>query len=158
MLNGIDMKTTAEEDASANQVWRAMTENNICETQGMNPPISDSDVDETHLPVHLKRLEGMLVKMREEGSSKSLADSFAQLGSHANNHIERMRSKNMLEQAGVFAGVLQKLANVFDWNEEHFYNCNKNALEHAFISNSDKEELNSLLYSGYSPYLPQNSA
>jgi adenosine deaminase len=51
-----------------------------------------------------------------------------------------------------------KLANVFDWNEEHFYNCNKNALEHAFISNSDKEELNSLLYSGYSPYLPQNSA
>jgi adenosine deaminase len=51
-----------------------------------------------------------------------------------------------------------KLANVFDWKEEHFYNCNRNALEHAFISNSDKEELNSLLYSGYIPYLPKNSA
>jgi adenosine deaminase len=51
-----------------------------------------------------------------------------------------------------------KLAEAFDWNEEHFYNCNKNALEHAFISISEKEELSSLLDSGYSPYLPQNSA
>ena len=50
-----------------------------------------------------------------------------------------------------------KLTESFDWNEEHFYNCNRNALEHAFISKSDKEELNSLLSSGYNPYLTQNS-
>ena len=51
-----------------------------------------------------------------------------------------------------------KLANAFDWTIDHFYNCNRNALEHAFISNSEKEELRSILYSRYSPYLPQNAA
>ena len=51
-----------------------------------------------------------------------------------------------------------KLAKVFDWKKDHFYNCNKNSLEHAFISNSEKEELRSILYSRYRPYLIQNAA
>jgi adenosine deaminase len=51
-----------------------------------------------------------------------------------------------------------KLAKVFDWRIDHFYNCNRNSLEHAFISNSEKEELRSFLSSSYSPYLSQNAA
>jgi adenosine deaminase len=51
-----------------------------------------------------------------------------------------------------------KLVNVFDWNIDHFYNCNRNSLDHAFISNSEKEELRSFLFSKYSPYLTQNAA
>jgi len=50
-----------------------------------------------------------------------------------------------------------KLAEAFDWGIEHFYQCNINSLEHAFTSNSEKEELRSILDSGFSPYLPHNS-
>ena len=51
-----------------------------------------------------------------------------------------------------------KLAEVFDWGLDHFYQCNINSLEHAFTLNSEKEELKSILNSGFSPYLPHNYA
>jgi adenosine deaminase len=51
-----------------------------------------------------------------------------------------------------------KLANVFDWKVDHFYNCNLNSLEHAFISEGEKEELRSILDSRYAPYRTQNAA
>jgi hypothetical protein len=34
-----------------------------------------------------------------------------------------------------------KLANVFDWIIDHFYNSNCNVLAHAFILKSEREEL-----------------
>ena len=46
-----------------------------------------------------------------------------------------------------------KLVEVFDWEIEHFYNCNRNSLSHAFISSGEKEELMQILDSGYGPYL-----
>lgn len=45
-----------------------------------------------------------------------------------------------------------KLANVFDWDIDHFYKCNINSLTHAFISNNEKEELRQILLSRYSTY------
>jgi adenosine deaminase len=42
-----------------------------------------------------------------------------------------------------------KLANVFGWDLDHFYNCNLNALKHAFISDDEKEELRLILDAGY---------
>jgi adenosine deaminase len=47
------------------------------------------------------------------------------------------------------------LANVFGWGIDHFFHCNRNALEHAFTSDSTKEELKSVLDSEYRPLLAQ---
>jgi adenosine deaminase len=76
-------------------------------------------------------------------------------------------SIDLLYNAGVSVGVnsdartlvnislideYMKLATVFDWEIDHFYRCNRNSLEHAFISNSEKEEIRSILDSSYSQY------
>ena len=45
-----------------------------------------------------------------------------------------------------------KLANEFDWDIDHYYRCNKNALTHAFIADDEKEELQKVLLSKYSRY------
>ena len=42
-----------------------------------------------------------------------------------------------------------KLVNVFGWGIEHFYNCNINALSSAFISQSDKEQLERIINASY---------
>ena len=75
---------------------------------------------------------------------------------------------DLLYKAGVSVGVnsdgrtlvnvsltdeYMKLANAFAWTIDHFYRCNRNSLEHAFIPDRDKEGLRSTLISGYSPYL-----
>jgi adenosine deaminase len=41
-----------------------------------------------------------------------------------------------------------KLANTFDWDMDHFRQCNLNALAHAFIPEHEKEELRQVLLSG----------
>ncbi len=46
-----------------------------------------------------------------------------------------------------------KLANVFDWEIDHFYKCNINSLAHAFISKNEKEQLKQILAIKYNPYL-----
>jgi len=43
----------------------------------------------------------------------------------------------------------QKLHDVFGWTEEHFLQCNRNALKAAFISESLKSLLRERLESGY---------
>jgi len=43
----------------------------------------------------------------------------------------------------------KKLATIFGWEAEQFYQCNVNALSHAFISNSEKEKLGQILKSNY---------
>jgi adenosine deaminase len=75
---------------------------------------------------------------------------------------------NHLYEAGVSVGVntdaralvnvsltdeYLRLADVFDWGIDHFYRCNMNALEHAFIPDSEKESLRGILLSGYSIYI-----
>lgn len=42
-----------------------------------------------------------------------------------------------------------KLVNIFGWGIKHFYDCNINALSSAFISSSDKEQLERVLNSRY---------
>ena len=43
----------------------------------------------------------------------------------------------------------KKLATTFGWEAEDFYQCNVNALSHAFISNSEKEKLGQILKNNY---------
>ena len=50
-----------------------------------------------------------------------------------------------------------KLASVLGWTIDHFYDCNRNSLEHAFISSDEKDELRSILDSRYSPHFTQNA-
>jgi len=50
-----------------------------------------------------------------------------------------------------------KLASVFGWTIDHFHDCNRNSLEHAFISSDEKDELRSILDSRYSPHFTQNA-
>lgn len=71
---------------------------------------------------------------------------------------------NMFYEAGVSLGVNTdarslvnvsladeyiKLAEVFSWRMDHFYRCNLNAIEHAFLPDSEKEALRGVLGSGY---------
>ena len=41
------------------------------------------------------------------------------------------------------------LQEVFGWTKEHFYQCNKEAIEHAFSSNTVKKELFQILRTGF---------
>lgn len=74
---------------------------------------------------------------------------------------------NFLFDAGVSVGVntdarslvnvsltdeYVKLANEFDWDIDHFYQCNNSSLTHAFIADDEKEELQKTLLSKYSRY------
>lgn len=49
-----------------------------------------------------------------------------------------------------------KLVNIFGWGIKHFYDCNINALSSAFISKSDKEQLESVIHSTYDKYVKVN--
>ena len=44
-----------------------------------------------------------------------------------------------------------KLSRTFGWGAEEFYQCNLNALSHAFSGDSEKERLDEILSSGYGP-------
>ena len=71
---------------------------------------------------------------------------------------------NILYNSGVSVGIntdarslvnisltseYMKLVNIFGWGIKHFYDCNINALSSAFISSSDKEQLERVLNSRY---------
>jgi adenosine deaminase len=71
---------------------------------------------------------------------------------------------NILYNSGVSVGIntdarslvnisltdeYMRLVNVFGWGIKHFYDCNINALSSAFISGSDKEQLERVLNSRY---------
>jgi adenosine deaminase len=45
------------------------------------------------------------------------------------------------------------LASTFDWGIDHFYQCNLNALSHAFIPEHAKQSLRKTLNKAYRPYL-----
>jgi adenosine deaminase len=71
---------------------------------------------------------------------------------------------NILYNSGVSVGIntdarslvnisltseYMKLVNIFGWGIKHFYDCNINALSSAFISSSNKEQLERVLNSRY---------
>lgn len=43
----------------------------------------------------------------------------------------------------------EKLANTFEWDKEHFLQCNLNALDAAFVSEEKKSDLKSIIRKGY---------
>ena len=89
-----DLVPMNEQEDTA-QVRIADDESNTCIVQGRSPNVSDADVDEVHVPLHLNAMTGIIQRASEmQGAAFTAQDfmAFKALGAHVVMHIQKVES------------------------------------------------------------------
>ena len=84
-----------EEQQDTTQIRIADDESNTCIVQGRSVPVSDSDVDEVHVPLHLNAMNGIVQRAAEFQSAAFTPQdmqAFKALGAHVVMHVQKAQS------------------------------------------------------------------
>lgn len=84
-----------EEQQDTTQIRIADDESNTCIVQGRSVPVSDSDVDEVHVPLHLNAMNGIVQRAAEFQSAAFTPQdmqAFKALGAHVVMHVQKVQS------------------------------------------------------------------
>ena len=84
-----------EEQQDTTQIRIADDESNTCIVQGRSVPVSDSDVDDVHVPLHLNAMNGIVQRAAEFQSAAFTPQdmqAFKALGAHVVMHVQKAQS------------------------------------------------------------------
>ena len=84
-----------EEKQDSTQIRIADDESNTCIVQGRSVPVSDSDVDDVHVPLHLNAMSGIVQRAAQFQSAAFTPQdmqAFKALGAHVVMHIQKVQS------------------------------------------------------------------
>lgn len=104
-----------DDKPDGDQVFRADGENNTAIIQGISPDLQPTDVDEVHVPEHIKGLGSLLNEAQQMNNSaftpKSL-QAFKALGGHTIAHVKRMESMGKKDEAAKLMDTINQISKM----------------------------------------------
>lgn len=145
---GISCTAHAGEAKGAESVWETL--------ENFRPSRIGHGVRSAEDPKLLAFLQKQNIHLEVCPSSNVQTNVFDRIESHSCNHIYNSGvSMSINTDARTISNVslaeeYETLQKVFGWKKNHFLRCNLEAIKHAFISESEKEELRARLLEGFS--------